>query len=154
MPAHHIRTDSGTQPASYQAPRTLSSGANRLEDEADQSCPSTRVCPKVFGLAAWSENCKRHAFCHYVQLYRYFMSQSNEFCRHNPLCCFSTSVCCCYVFRYRLGPETFGYTLVECLHDLTLKHTNKFTFIFNNKYIFNSHSISQERWLLDIVISY
>jgi hypothetical protein len=29
------------------------------------------------------------------------------------LCCFSTSVyCCCCLFRYWLGPETFGYTLV------------------------------------------
>jgi len=46
-----------------------------------------------------------------VQLYRYFVSQSSEFCRHNPLCCFSMSVCCC-LFCYRLGPETFGYTLV------------------------------------------
>jgi hypothetical protein len=45
-----------------------------------------------------------------MQLYRYFVSQSSEFCRHNPLCCFSTSVCC--LFRYRLSPETFGYTLV------------------------------------------
>jgi hypothetical protein len=36
-----------------------------------------------------------------------------EFCRHNSLCCFSTSVCCCKrVFRYRLSPETFEYTLV------------------------------------------
>jgi hypothetical protein len=41
------------------------------------------------------------ALCHYVQLYRYFVSQSSEFCRHNPLCCFSTIVyfCCC-LFRY------------------------------------------------------
>jgi len=30
-----------------------------------------------------------------VQLYCYFVSQSSEFCRHNPLCCFSTSVYCC-----------------------------------------------------------
>jgi len=30
-----------------------------------------------------------------VQLYRYFMSQTIEFCRHNPLCCFSTSVYFC-----------------------------------------------------------
>jgi hypothetical protein len=29
--------------------------------------------------------------CHYAQLYRYFVSQSSEFCRHNPLCYFSTS---------------------------------------------------------------
>jgi hypothetical protein len=32
------------------------------------------------------------ALCHWVQLYRYFVSQSSEFCRHNPLCCFSMSV--------------------------------------------------------------
>jgi hypothetical protein len=58
------------------------------------------------------------AFCHLVQLYRYFVSQSSEFCRHSPMCCFSTSVYCCKrLFRYRLSPETFGYTLVllkEC----------------------------------------
>jgi len=46
-------------------------------------------------------------------LYRYFVSQSSEFCRHNPLCCFSTSVYCCRrIFRYRLSPKTFGYTLL------------------------------------------
>jgi len=48
-----------------------------------------------------------------VQLYRYFVSQSSEFCRHNPLCCFSTNVYCCCLFRYRLSPETFGYTVVR-----------------------------------------
>jgi len=26
-----------------------------------------------------------------MQLYRYFMSQSSECYRHNPLCCFSTN---------------------------------------------------------------
>jgi hypothetical protein len=46
-----------------------------------------------------------------VQLYRYFVSQSSEFCHHNPLCCFWMSVCC--LFRYQLSPETFGYTLVH-----------------------------------------
>jgi len=44
-----------------------------------------------------------------MQLYRYFVSQCNEFCRHNPLWCFSTSVYCCCSFRYRLSPESFGY---------------------------------------------
>jgi hypothetical protein len=65
--------------------------------------------------------------CHYVQLYRYFMSQSSEFCRHDPLCCFSTSVyCCCYCccwFHYRLSPETFGYNLVcvdPCIREGTV----------------------------------
>jgi hypothetical protein len=56
------------------------------------------------------------ALCHYLQLYRYFVSQSSEFCRHNLLCFFSTSVCCCCRRRrrrrYRFNPETFGYTLV------------------------------------------
>jgi hypothetical protein len=55
---------------------------------------------------------KGAALCHWVQLYHYFVSQSSEFCRHNPLCCFSTSVYCCGLVRYRLSPETFGYTLV------------------------------------------
>jgi hypothetical protein len=37
----------------------------------------------------------------------------SEFCCHNPLCRFSTSVyyCCCS-FRYRFSPETFGNSLV------------------------------------------
>jgi hypothetical protein len=53
------------------------------------------------------------ALCHYVQLYRYFVSQSSEFFPHNALCCFST----CNtkgkrIFRFQLSPETFGYTLV------------------------------------------
>jgi hypothetical protein len=50
--------------------------------------------------------------CHYVQLYHYSVSQSSEFCLYNPLCCFSTNVYCCCLFRYRLGPETFGYILI------------------------------------------
>jgi len=49
-----------------------------------------------------------------VELYRYLVSQSSEFCRHNPLCYFPTNVYCC-LFRYRLSPETFGYTLVQLL---------------------------------------
>jgi hypothetical protein len=44
-------------------------------------------------------------------MYRHFVSQSSEFCCHNTLCCFSTSVCC--LFRYRFSPETFGYTVVD-----------------------------------------
>jgi hypothetical protein len=51
-----------------------------------------------------------------VHFYRYYVSQSSEFCRHNPLCCFSTSVYCC-LFHYRLSPVTFGYTLV-CMYVL------------------------------------
>jgi hypothetical protein len=33
---------------------------------------------------------------------------------HNPFCSFSKSVyCCCCLFRCRLSPETFGYTLAD-----------------------------------------
>jgi len=63
------------------------------------------------------------ALCHYVQLCRYFVSQSSEFSRHNSLCCFSISeYCCCFccrrrrrLFHYRLSPETFRYTFVHSL---------------------------------------
>jgi hypothetical protein len=49
-----------------------------------------------------------------VQFHRYFVSQYSKFCRHNPLCCFSSSFyfCCC-LFRYRLSPETFRCTPVS-----------------------------------------
>jgi hypothetical protein len=48
--------------------------------------------------------------------------QSTEFCRHNPLCCLSTSVCfCCCLSRYRLSPETYGYTFVYGLYYNKLK---------------------------------
>jgi len=48
-----------------------------------------------------------------MQLYRYFVSQSSEFYRHNPSCCFLMSNAKGEgMFRYRLSPETFGYKLV------------------------------------------
>jgi len=75
---------------------------------------SIRVCIQKF--PDWPPGARTAngtAPCHKVQLCRYFVSQSSEFCRHNPFCCFSTSVYCCkHIFRYRLSPETFGYTLV------------------------------------------
>jgi len=41
------------------------------------------------------------AVCHYLQLYRYFVSQSSEVCLHNPLCYLSTSVYFCHrIFCY------------------------------------------------------
>jgi hypothetical protein len=44
------------------------------------------------------------------------MNQSSEFCRHKHFCCFSTSVYYCkLMFRYRLSPESFGYTLLSSL---------------------------------------
>jgi len=75
------------------------------------------------------------------------VSQSSEFCRHNPLRCFSTSntkgrgIC-----RYRLRPVAFGYTLVVewfimrwfyvrvpiRIHGVELRHLEIFTFAFHN----------------------
>jgi hypothetical protein len=79
------------------------------------------------------------AFCHSVQLYRYFVSQSSEFCSHNTLCCFLTSnTKDKHIFRYRLTPETFEYTLLYwqgCLdlHVETFKDTVSNTiFMFLN----------------------
>jgi len=47
-------------------------------------------------------------------LYSYCVGQSSEFCRYDPLCCFSTSNTeGKSVFHYRLSPETYGYTLVQ-----------------------------------------
>jgi hypothetical protein len=47
------------------------------------------------------------ALCHYVQLYHYFVSQSGEFCRHNPLCCFSTSVLLLLFISLSIQPGNF-----------------------------------------------
>jgi len=43
-----------------------------------------------------------------MQFYRYFVSQSSEFYRYNPLCCYSINI---YFVRNR--PETFGYAFVH-----------------------------------------
>jgi hypothetical protein len=55
-----------------------------------------------------------------VQFYRNFMSQSSEFCLHNPLSCFPTSVYSCCLFHYRLSSETFGYTFIF-IYVITIK---------------------------------
>jgi len=71
----------------------------------------TRMYPKVSGLVAWSENCKWYSSLPLGA--SYFVSQSSEFYRHNPLCCFSTSnTKVKRIFHYRLSPETSGYTFV------------------------------------------
>jgi hypothetical protein len=57
------------------------------------------------------------ALCHRVQLYRYFVSQSSESCRHNTFVLLLSQ--CLLSFRYRLSTETFGYTLVNCtIHEV------------------------------------
>jgi hypothetical protein len=81
----------------------------------------TRVRGRIQKFPDWppgTRTANGTALCHLVQLYRYLVSQSSEFCRRDTLCCISTSVCyccccCCCWFRYRLSPETFGHTLVR-----------------------------------------
>jgi hypothetical protein len=55
------------------------------------------------------------ALCHLLQLYRYFMSQSSEFCRHNP--CLSTSNAKGkHIFRYdsvRKSVDTPSYVVTR-----------------------------------------
>jgi hypothetical protein len=81
----------------------------------------TRVHPKVSGLAAWNENCKRYGSLPLGAVVSHFVSQSSEFRRHNPFWCFSTSVYCCKrIYRYLLSPKTFGYTFVA--HSTTNQH--------------------------------
>jgi hypothetical protein len=89
----------------YRNPRNIL-GESSLEETHGH----TRVYPKVSGLDAWSENCKWYSSLPLGAV----VSQYSEFYRHNPLCCFPMSVYCCRycLFRYRLSPETFGYTLV------------------------------------------
>jgi hypothetical protein len=49
----------------------------------------TMLYPKVSGGARTANGI---ALCHYAKLYRYFVSQSNEFCRHITLCVASQRV--------------------------------------------------------------
>jgi len=61
----------------------------------------TGICIKNF--SDWLPGARTaydRALCHWIQLYRYFVSRSSEFCHHNTLCFFSTSVYCKRTFRY------------------------------------------------------
>jgi hypothetical protein len=94
-----------------------SAHTSRLMTSDDPLCGSLhylRGCiPKFPDWPPGAKTANSTALCHEVQLNHYFMSQSSTFCRHNTLCCFSTCVyCCTRIFRYRLSPETFRYTLV------------------------------------------
>jgi len=59
------------------------------------------------------------ALCHSAQLYRCFVSQSSEFCRHSLLCCFSVSVYCCFVssstqsWNFWIRPRIYAHTYVS-----------------------------------------
>jgi hypothetical protein len=62
---------------------------------------STRCIQKFPDWPPGARTANGTALCYYVQFYCCFVSQSREFCHHNPLCYFSTSVCCCKrIIRY------------------------------------------------------
>jgi hypothetical protein len=85
----------------------------------------TRVYPKVSGLAIWSENCKRYSSLPQGAALSLFC-KSSEFCRHNPLYCFSTSVCCCCLLRIDsarklLGTRSYIHILIFRFLDIRRK---------------------------------
>jgi hypothetical protein len=67
---------------------------------------STKVYPKVSGLAAWSGNCKWYSSLPLGAVVFLFCESVSEFC------CFSMSVYCC-LFRYQLSLATFGHTVIH-----------------------------------------
>jgi hypothetical protein len=74
----------------------------------------TKMYPKVSGLAAWNENFKWYSSLPLGAVVSLFCGWVCEFCGHNPLCYFSTiAYYCKCIFRYRLGPETSGYTIEQ-----------------------------------------
>jgi hypothetical protein len=58
------------------------------------------VYPKVSGLVTWSENCKWYSSLPLGEFYRYLVGTETSNTKDKR------------IFRYRLSPETFGYTLV------------------------------------------
>jgi hypothetical protein len=88
------------------------------------------VYPKVSGLVAWSENCKWYSSLPLDAVVSLFVSQ---FCRHNPLCCFSTNVCCCKrIFRYesvRKFLDTPSYNQSFSLCDIYLIENDLYNII-------------------------
>jgi hypothetical protein len=87
------------------------------KEKAESETTSTGVS-KFFGLATWSKNCKWYSSVPRVHFYRYFLSQSSDFCRHNPLFCFSTSVLSLFLIslttqsgKFWIYPRTQGYEL-------------------------------------------
>jgi hypothetical protein len=75
---------------------------------------STRVYPKVYGLAFWSENFKRYSSLPLVSVVSLFCESVYRLFAAITLCVDSQRVFI-VVISLRLSPETFGYTLVYAL---------------------------------------
>jgi hypothetical protein len=93
-----------TQPPIQWVSGALSLGVKRPEREADHSLPSSAKVKN-----AWSYT----SIPRYVFMVWCLVKHRDNFTYtlpFNPLCCFSTSVCCCKrIFRYRLNPENRIY---------------------------------------------
>jgi hypothetical protein len=68
-------------------------------------CNTVRWCIQKFPGARTANGT---ALCHWVQLYRYFVSRSSEFCRHNPLCCFSYLLTRPLRSHWNIGPQLYN----------------------------------------------
>jgi hypothetical protein len=84
------------------------------------------------------------ALCHEVHLYRYFMSQSSEFCRHNPLCCFSTSVYCCFLIS--LSTQSGNFWIYPRIHTLFSTAQVNIWILARHLYVY-SWIDDRKRWL-------
>jgi hypothetical protein len=103
---------------------------SRANSELKEALPSFNIRECIQNFPDWlpgERTANGATLCHYMQLYRYFVSHSGEFCCHNPSCFFSVSVyCCCFccsLCRYRLSPETFVYTFVPTHSIIIIAHT-------------------------------
>jgi len=82
---------------------------------------STRVYPKVSGLATWSENCKWYISLPLDAVVSLLYESVS-------LVSFATITLCVAsqqaipIFCYQLSPETFQYTLIYTLLDHTFRH--------------------------------
>jgi hypothetical protein len=82
----------------------------------------TRVYPKFPDWPPGAITANGTALSHYVQLYRYFVSQSSAFCCHNPLCCFSTNVYCC------LSPQSGNFWIHPRIFNHKVYRINRYIF--------------------------
>jgi hypothetical protein len=74
-----------------------------------------------------------------------------SFSATNLLCCFSTSVYCCCLFRYRLSPETSGYILVYGMKIVTFVNSTAKVNKWDGNKIINPDMVSI---CIQVVVAY
>jgi len=62
-------------------------------------------------------------------LYRYFVSQSSEFYRHNLLCCFPTSVYCLFIDVYFVMTQSGNFWIHPLAIFVTLLYTEQLSIL-------------------------